>query len=776
MHLFFSQLVYFLTSALFLFPFTCFSQSNSFQVVLDSVGYRMQDIALNEDGKAIIIMRKHPNNSCYLLPFEGVGGPVQGIKIPNISPAYVLRTEYYKDRAIFLAYAAGYPDPMVVGGKSVIVNIDLTNNEKWSKYLNGYVLENKFSIDENGDIVIANTPHNHFHDDLYGGHASVLELYKLDETGDMVWKKGALLLDSLFHEFPYLRIMDMALDKDDNIYLLGTCGDLFGPEYQMIPFIIKFDPAGHPLLLKTLKVENIKLRFNEIEITSSGVLLLSHAPNNPRGYNSGIYRDSYVRLLKLDFDLNFLWGKKYSGENFPYYSAGIKEKPDGNLLMTHATFGAFPVVLTELDPFGNILSEKGYPNYEPQVAPFSDGSFLMTSQFNYNDAGETFYQPVVARTDINGEIEGCENYPACIIAENYTIGMGTINYDTFNVPDLEDFDALVQPIDFSFSEFCGFPPAPQPDFYLPDSLCLGATAITSNTQNQMANARQWHLTGPGVDSVLMDSFDFVYTFENPGEYILAQTVWALGCAYPFERVITVLSPLEAEIYPNHICPDMPNVISVETNRPAVSFTWSNGQTTPTFYIQSSGSYTVTVSDGACSASDTAEITVVGELLGGLPALNLPPDTTVCFSDLPFGLAPGSAFTDSFFLARAFMPAQSFQLTEAGRYRIGAEVFGCIIWEDFDLVVDCQADVYVPNAFSPNGDGINDLFRPYGTDFEILEMIIYDRWGGELFRMNGQSAAWEGKDSEQGVYAFKIKYRDMLNGQEKELTGEFVLIR
>ena len=444
--------------------------------------------------------------------------------------------------------------------------------------------------------------------------------------------------------------------------------------------------------------------------------------------------------------------------------------------MTHATFGAFPVVLTELDANGNILTEKGYPNYQPQVAALDDGSFLMTSQLNYNDAGETFYQPVIARTDVNGEIDGCENYPACITSEDYTVEFGTFHYDTVSIPDLEDFDTLVQPVNFSFSQFCGFPPAPQPDFDFPDSLCLGDTGTTSNTQNRLANAREWHLFGPGADSILMDSFDFAYTFELPGEYVLAQTVWALGCAYPFERAITVLPPLEADIYPNHICPDVPNTIAVHSNRPVTSFLWSNGQTTPNLSIQSGGNYAVTVSDGACTTSGTAEITVAGELLGGQPALTLPPDTTVCFTDLPFALTPISLFTDTFFLQTDLKPAKSFQLTEAGRYRIGTEIFGCLIWKDFNLGVDCHADVYVPNAFSPNGDGINDLFRPYGTGFEVLEMLVYDRWGSELFRSKGPSAAWDGSGAGQGVYVYKINYLDLLNSREEELTGEVVLTK
>ncbi len=755
----------------------CFSQNGSFQVILDSTEFRMQDVAVNENDKVILFMRRYPNTvktGFFILPIENTGGATQGIEIP-INPANVIRTEYHQNIATFIAWGAPYYlSSTQLIGKTIIFNIDLASNVKWSKYLNGRILQNKFSIDNEGNIILVNTPQSLFLDDLYDGHTSVLEVFKLDESGNTIWKNGTLILDSLFYEFPNVLIMDMALDDASNIYVLGLCGNLTGPNDFIFPYIIKFDSNGNPLIIKALTEPG--QYFYEIEITSDGIFVLSHASNNPDLYGAGAFQKKYAKLLKLDFDLNLLWGKKYSGENFPYYSAGIKEKPDGNLLMTHATFGAFPVVLTELDDNGNIITEKGFPNYQPQVVPFDDGSFLMTSEINYNDVGETSYQPVIARTNTSGEIEGCEFYPACISAEDYTIEMGAFNFDTVSIPDLEDFDTTVTPVTFSFSEFCGFPPAPQPDFDFPDSLCLGDTGITSNTRNQFANAREWRLSGPGVDSVLADSFNFSFTFEQPGEYLLTQTVWVLGCAYPYERVITVMPPLEAAIFPKHICPDIPDTIFVETNRPGYSFTWSNGQPTPSLSVQTGGTYAVTVSDGACTASDTAEITLVDELFGGLPALNLPPDTMICFTDLPFTLTPASAFTDTFFLQTDLKPAQSFQLEEAGHYRIGASVFGCTIWEDFNLEVDCHADVYVPNAFSPNGDGINDLFRPYGTDFEVLEMVIYDRWGGERYRSKGQSAAWDGGGAGQGVFTYRLKYLDKLNGREKELTGEVALIK
>ena len=139
----------FVVIILFSFSFSskCFSQPNSFQVVLDSVGYRMQDIAVNEDGEIVLFMRKYPNTlktDCYILPIEGEGGAVQGVKI-SILPTYIIRAEYYHDRVFFIAYGAPYfYNSTAFTGKSIIFNIDLVSNTKWSKFLNGRIRQNKF--------------------------------------------------------------------------------------------------------------------------------------------------------------------------------------------------------------------------------------------------------------------------------------------------------------------------------------------------------------------------------------------------------------------------------------------------------------------------------------------------------------------------------------------------------------------------------------------------------------------------------------------------------
>ncbi|PHI20068.1 hypothetical protein CEQ90_10055 [Lewinellaceae bacterium SD302] len=100
-------------------------------------------------------------------------------------------------------------------------------------------------------------------------------------------------------------------------------------------------------------------------------------------------------------------------------------------------------------------------------------------------------------------------------------------------------------------------------------------------------------------------------------------------------------------------------------------------------------------------------------------------------------------------------------------------------------VDATGQVYVPNAFSPNLDGVNDDFRffPDQSYAELLEFRVYNRWGGEVFVADNEQstrAAWNGnavngKACDSGVYVYLLRVR-LLNGEERKLTGAVNLLR
>ena len=69
------------------------------------------------------------------------------------------------------------------------------------------------------------------------------------------------------------------------------------------------------------------------------------------------------------------------------------------------------------------------------------------------------------------------------------------------------------------------------------------------------------------------------------------------------------------------------------------------------------------------------------------------------------------------------------------------------------------NIYIPSAFSPNGDGINDTFGVKGEGISSYRMIIYDRWGEVLFDSTNPRQQWDGKckgrPAEQGTYVYQV---------------------
>jgi gliding motility-associated-like protein len=95
-------------------------------------------------------------------------------------------------------------------------------------------------------------------------------------------------------------------------------------------------------------------------------------------------------------------------------------------------------------------------------------------------------------------------------------------------------------------------------------------------------------------------------------------------------------------------------------------------------------------------------------------------------------------------------------------------------------------VYIPNGFSPNGDGINDEFLVFGgTSIQVVEyMRVFNRWGGMVFDAdniapNDPSAGWDGRQNgkvlNSGVYVYLIKVQ-YIDGREKVFKGEVTLVR
>jgi len=114
--------------------------------------------------------------------------------------------------------------------------------------------------------------------------------------------------------------------------------------------------------------------------------------------------------------------------------------------------------------------------------------------------------------------------------------------------------------------------------------------------------------------------------------------------------------------------------------------------------------------------------------------------------------------------------------------------GCTAREEIDLKLNgTDVQYYIPNVFSPNGDGINDyftLFTAHGEVDQIELMQIYDRWGNRLFERKNftpsfESQGWDGsfrgRQMSTGVYVYHILYR-YCDGSTYRIHGTITLVK
>lgn len=217
---------------------------------------------------------------------------------------------------------------------------------------------------------------------------------------------------------------------------------------------------------------------------------------------------------------------------------------------------------------------------------------------------------------------------------------------------------------------------------------------------------------------------------------------------------------------------------------------SNSQN-PSHTFSGAGTYDVSLSvvtaDGC--VSDTVKADYIEVFPLPVANFNMDPErtnilqATIEFTDLSvydisswewdFGTGDGSAEQN---------PVYTY--TDTGIYVVWLTVetiHGCEDQTSRRIEIDPDVMFYIPNSFTPNGDGRNDYFRPYGegVKWDTFEMSIYDRWGEEIYYTGNIDEPWKGwymdREVEMGVYVFMIKIFD-LKGELHTYRGHVTLVR
>ncbi|HEX4886492.1 MAG TPA: PKD domain-containing protein [Luteibaculaceae bacterium] len=204
-----------------------------------------------------------------------------------------------------------------------------------------------------------------------------------------------------------------------------------------------------------------------------------------------------------------------------------------------------------------------------------------------------------------------------------------------------------------------------------------------------------------------------------------------------------------------------------------SYSWSTGQTGTKINVQAPGSYVAEVSHGPCILRDTALV-----MVWPLPAPTLG-DTMLCPGD---SLILSASCTDCSYIWNDLLTEPTRWAYSGNTYQVAIETsHGCKLEQQVVVYTDpdCIDELFVPNSFTPNSDGVNDAFYPVVGNTTITDFKVFDRWGELIFNTQVPERKWDGtykgKTCKTDTYIWRIEYINQY-GKTKVLNGHVNLLR
>lgn len=205
--------------------------------------------------------------------------------------------------------------------------------------------------------------------------------------------------------------------------------------------------------------------------------------------------------------------------------------------------------------------------------------------------------------------------------------------------------------------------------------------------------------------------------------------------------------------------------------------WSSGEVGSQITITKPATYIAENKNVCGSAKDTIVVTQFA-----IPVVNLGKDTTICDS-VVLSVGNGSFAT---ILWNTGDTTPSIVVTASGVYQVKVSNTNCVNSDSVKVTKDCFYDVYIPTAFSPNGDTINDIYVPI-SDIKgmlVIDFVVFDRWGEKVFESQnfvprdatkGWDGTFKGEPAQQDNYVYFFTAR-MPDGEVKVYKGTFALLR
>ncbi len=308
-------------------------------------------------------------------------------------------------------------------------------------------------------------------------------------------------------------------------------------------------------------------------------------------------------------------------------------------------------------------------------------------------------------------------------------------------------------------------------------------AFTPVTDQTKCNLETIRLNGPNGFSNynwLQQGVGLVSTMQSPVLNPTVTSVYFLtaeksvGCLIYDTALITVLNvpPINLGV-DTGFCKDKSIIINAGST--AVSYFWSTGASSHSIEISTGGSYRVAAQyANGCVVRDTISITEYP-----VPFVSLGTDVTIC-KDIPRKLSTSTEFLS--YLWQDGTTTKFYNTATPGSYSIKVvDKYGCAGTGYIDLILsNCAEGVFIPKAFTPNQDNLNDQIKPVVKgNLLSYRFLIFNRYGERVFESSDIRKGWDGnfKGAAQnnGAYIWVCEFQ--FAGKNKQVEkGDMLLIR
>ncbi len=290
----------------------------------------------------------------------------------------------------------------------------------------------------------------------------------------------------------------------------------------------------------------------------------------------------------------------------------------------------------------------------------------------------------------------------------------------------------------------------------------------------------------GISGVTSSSSPFQITGLSPGSYTVTVED-ASSCSVIDSIRLLTPPPFGLLVSANpFICPNDTAQLKASG---ALSYTWTPAAglsnslvSNPKAFPVTTTKYKVTGTAGTCIGSDSVLVTVYPAAKGTVSK-----DTVIVSgASLTISASGGSSYywTPAASLSSANSPDPTATPSVTTTYRVLiTDSNGCRAIDTVTVTIEndlCSGNaVYIPSAFSPNGDGENDLLYVRGICIKDLTFIIYDRWGEKVFETTSVNTAWDGtfrgQKLNEAVFAYTIS-ATLYSGTQINKKGNVTLLR